>query len=199
VFFFLGLLLQTVHGYSPTEAGAAMLPSIGLLLVLSPTMGRIAQRIGPQLPMTVGPLVMAGGILLLSRIAASSSYVIDVLPGVTVFGLGLAITVGPLTAAVLAAVDDRHLGVGSAFNNAVARTAGMLAVAVLPSLAGIDAHDLNPAELAGGFDRAMVVSAVLCGVIAFLTIRHAAPVQVTATPAGHGCAHPCVKDEAQAA
>jgi EmrB/QacA subfamily drug resistance transporter len=198
LFFFLVILLQTVHGYSPTEAGAATLPSIGLLLVLSPRMGRLAQRIGPRLPMTVGPLIMAGGMLLLSQIGAGDGYATAVLPGITVFGLGLSFTVGPLTAAVLAAVDDRHLGVGSAFNNAIARAAGMLAVAVLPSIAGIDAHDLDPGQLAGGFDTAMVVSAALCaagGVIAFLTIRRAVPVQATAVPAGHGCAHPCVCHE----
>jgi EmrB/QacA subfamily drug resistance transporter len=201
VFFFLGLLLQTVHGYSPTEAGAAMLPSIALLLVLSPRMGRLAQRTGPRLPMTVGPLVMAVAILLLTRIGEGVSYASGVLPGITVFGLGLSITVGPLTSAVLAAVDDRHLGVGSAFNNAVARAAGMLAVAVLPSIAGINAQNQDPAELADGFDRAMVVSAALCavgGAIAFLTIRRAAPVQTTATPLGHGCAHACVRDEGEA-
>jgi EmrB/QacA subfamily drug resistance transporter len=201
LFFFLVLLLQTVHGYSPTEAGAATLPAIGLLLVLSPRMGKLAQRTGPQLPMTVGPLVMAGGMLLLSRIGEGSGYLTAVFPGISVFGLGLAITVGPLTAAVLAAVDDRHLGVGSAFNNAVARAAGMLAVAVLPSIAGIDAHDLNPAQLAGGFDTAMVVSAALCaagGVIALLTIRRSVAVQITTTPAGHACAPACVKHEGEA-
>jgi EmrB/QacA subfamily drug resistance transporter len=192
------LLLQTVLGYSPTEAGAAFLPATGLLLVFSARMGKLSQRTGPRLPMTVGPLVMTGGILLLAGLGAGSNYWTDAFPGIIVFGIGLSITVGPLTSAVLAAVEDRHLGVGSAFNNAVARAAGMLAVAVLPAVAGIDSAELVASELAGGFDTAMYICAALCaagGVIAWLTIRTATPVESHSTPVGHGCGDPCVKEQ----
>ena len=192
--FLLVVHLQTVLGYSPTEAGAALLPATGLLLVLSARVGRIAQRTGPRLPMTLGPLVMAPSLVLLAGVEPGSEFLTDVLPGVVLFGLGLAITVGPLTSAVLAAVEDRHLGVGSAFNNAVARAAGMLAVAVLPALAGIDAADLAPADLAAGFDTAMLICAGLCaagGAIAWLTVRRAAAVEPISVPVGHGCGDPC--------
>jgi EmrB/QacA subfamily drug resistance transporter len=192
------LLLQTVMGYSPTEAGAAFLPATGLLLVLSARMGKIAQRIGPRLPMTVGPLVMTVAIVLLAPVGAGDRYWSDVFPGVVLFGVGLSITVGPLTSAVLAAVEDRHLGVGSAFNNAVARAAGMLAVAVLPSVAGIDSAELAAVDLAAGFDAAMYICAALCfagSAVAWLTIRRAAPVESHSTPVGHGCGDPCVYDQ----
>jgi hypothetical protein len=151
--------------------------------------------------MTVGPLVMTVGILMLAGLGSGSSYWTGAFPGILVFGVGLSITVGPLTSAVLAAVEDRHLGVGSAFNNAVARAAGMLAVAVLPAVAGIESSQLNAGDLAGGFETAMYICAALCaagGVIAWLTIRTATPVQSHSTPVGHGCGDPCIKEQAAA-
>ena len=197
-FFLLALLFQQSMGYSPLEAGAAFLPSMLLMLVLSSRMGRVAQRIGPRLPMTVGPVVLAGGLAVLGELAPGDEYVTGVLPGVVLFGLGLAILVGPLTAAVLGAVEAHHLGVGSAFNNAVARTAGMLAVAVLPGLAGLDR------DFVGGFPRAMRILSALAvagGVAAFLTVRRAVRQDVpTAHPApDHGCGHPASCVEAEAA
>src|SRR4051812_25776780 len=87
--------------------------------------------------MTIGPIVAAAGLVLLSRIEPGSTYVSTVLPGVVVLGAGLVLPAAPLTTAVLSAVDDAHLGVGSAVNNAVARIAGLLAVAVLPGVAGL--------------------------------------------------------------
>ncbi|HUF84957.1 MAG TPA: DHA2 family efflux MFS transporter permease subunit, partial [Acidimicrobiia bacterium] len=122
--FLVVLQLQTVMGYSAIEAGSALLPITVLMLLLSARAGRIAQQIGPRLPMTIGPLVVAAGFLLLSGLGPGDSYATGVFPGVTVLGLGLAVTVAPLTAAVLAAVDDHHVGVASGVNNAVARVAG---------------------------------------------------------------------------
>ena len=126
-FFLLVVHLQTDLGYSALEAGASLLPITAILLAFSTRAGALAQRIGPRLPMTVGPCVIAAGMLLLSRAEAGSSYVQDVLPGVVVVGAGLAINLAPLTTAVLAAIEDRHAGVASAINNAVARLAGLLA------------------------------------------------------------------------
>ena len=110
--------LQTNLGYSALEAGAALLPITVIMLALSSRAGALAQRIGPRWPMTIGPVVVGVGLTLLAPIDGGSTYLTGVLPGMVVFGLGLAITVAPLTAAVLAAVDDHHAGVGSAINNA---------------------------------------------------------------------------------
>jgi hypothetical protein len=148
--------------------------------------------------MTVGPVVVAVGLLLLSRVHAGASYFSAVLPALVVFGLGLALTVAPLTATVLAAVDEAHLGAGSGVNNAVARIAGLLAVAVLPTAAGIRIG--GPAgDFSAGFSRAMVISAVLClagAAIAFATIRTATRV-APATQASvlHPCHDPCLAEE----
>jgi hypothetical protein len=126
--------------------------------------------------MTVGPIVAAIGMALLGRLGPGSTYLEGVLPAVLVFALGLSITVAPLTATVLAAAPEHQVGVASAVNNDVARTAGLLAVAVLPALAGITpAVYANPAALSSGFHRAVLISAALCaggGVLAALTIRN---------------------------
>jgi MFS family permease len=128
---------------------------------------------------------------MLSRVEPGSSYLSGVLPGMLVFGLGLAITVAPLTAAVLAAVDDHHAGVGSAINNAAARIASLLAIAVVPAMAGLSDDFIN------GYRKALLISAGLAavgGVIAWFTIRTAAPVATTAhVPVGPSCHQPCVK------
>jgi hypothetical protein len=167
------------------------------VLLLSARMGALAQRIGPRLPMTVGPLVVAFGLLLFTRVEPGQSYLGAVLPGALVFGLGLAITVAPLTSAVLAAVDDHHLGVGSGVNNAVARVAGLLAVAVLPAVAGIDTG--SAAGVSDGFTTAMVVAAVLCaagGGVAFVTVRTARPhAPVTQASVLQPCHAPCVASD----
>jgi predicted MFS family arabinose efflux permease len=118
--FLVVLELQTVLGYSALAAGAATLPITVMMLLLSPRAGRLSQRIGPRLPMTIGPLVVAAGLFLLAGIAPDSSYLSGIFPGLVVFSLGLAITVAPLTTAVMGAVDERHVGVGSGVNNAVA-------------------------------------------------------------------------------
>jgi len=136
--FFVGLFLQQVTGYSPLEAGLATTPISVLLFVLSPRFGRIASGTGPRMPMTVGPIVGGLGLLLMLRIGSDADYVTDVLPGILVFGLGLAATVAPLTATVLDSVEERHVGIASGVNNGVSRVAGLLAIAVLGAV--ISAH-----------------------------------------------------------
>ena len=162
VFFLLVLHLQLVAGFSPLLAGTALLPITVLMLLGSARVGALAERIGPRLPMTAGPLVSAAGLLLLLRIGSDASYWLDVLPAVATFGLGLTLTVAPLTTTVLAAASTRHAGVASGVNNAVARVAGLLAVAVLPLLTGLSERDYrDPDQFGDAFQVAMVVSAGL--------------------------------------
>jgi EmrB/QacA subfamily drug resistance transporter len=129
--FFVGLYLQQVAGYSATAAGAAFLPLTLMTFTLAKRFGALADRYGPRLFMGFGPIVAGTGLALLLRLDAKADYVTQLLPALLVFGLGLAMTVAPLTAAVLAAVDGKHAGVASGVNNAVARVAGLLAIAVL--------------------------------------------------------------------
>lgn len=158
VFFLLLLQLQIVSGYSPLAAGVASLPITILMLLLSSRAGRWAQIHGPRIPMTVGPLLGAGGLLLMLRIGPDASYPTQVLPAVLVFGLGLSALVAPLTAAVLGSVSSDQAGIASGVNNAVARTSQLLAVAALPALAGIGADALaDPAAFASGFRVAMLI------------------------------------------
>jgi EmrB/QacA subfamily drug resistance transporter len=191
VFFLLVMQLQIVSGFSPLGAGAALLPVTGLLLLLSGPAGALAERIGPRLPMTIGPLLSALGVALLVRVGERADYTSDVLPAVGLFGLGLALTVAPLTTAVLAAVEPRVAGIGSGVNNAVARTASLVAVAILPLLAGLHGEDYQrPDAFAAGFRVAMLVCAgllALGGLAALLAIRNpqraSARDRVTASPA----------------
>ena len=174
VFFLLVAFLQISLGYSPLAAGAASLPITALMLLLSPTAGGLAQRIGPRIPLTVGPLVTALGLLLMSRIAPGDSYVSGVLPAVIVFGLGLTLVVAPVTATVMAAADERHSGIASGINTAVSGLAGLIIVAVLPLVAGLTGEKFyDPAAMAHGFRLAMLACAALAvagGVLAWLTI-----------------------------
>jgi EmrB/QacA subfamily drug resistance transporter len=181
VTFLLVVHLQTDLGYSALEAGASLLPITACMLLLSARAGALAQRIGPRIPMTVGPLVVAAGMALLGEVDPGSSYWSSVFPPVLVLGLGLALTVAPLTATVLGAVEDSHAGIASAINNSVARIAGLLAVAVLPAAAGLTAG--QGLDLVDGFGRAMRIAAVLAaigGVLAWFTIRRAAFVEPVA-------------------
>jgi EmrB/QacA subfamily drug resistance transporter len=182
--FLVVLNLQVGLHYTALEAGVALLPVTLLMLSLSARTGALAQRIGPRIPMTVGPLVVAAGLVLLSRVAPGDHYATTVLPAVLVFGLGLATTVAPLTAAVMAAVDGANLGVGSAVNNGVARLAGLLAVAVLPTVAGVAIDRVGPAGLPG-YHRALVICALLCVAgagAAAATIRAVHPTLPTVQP-----------------
>lgn len=174
-FFFLFVsFLQISMGYSPIAAGAASLPVTALMLALSARSGALAQRIGARIPLTVGPLVIALGLLLMTRIVPGDNYLSSVLPAVIVFGLGLTLVVAPVTATVLAAADARHAGVASGINNAVSRVGGLLAVAVLPVIAGLTGMRFyDPAKMTDGFHTAMLACAGLAvggGILAWLTI-----------------------------
>ncbi|HEV2857043.1 MAG TPA: MFS transporter [Solirubrobacterales bacterium] len=129
--FFIGLYLQQVVGYSPLEAGLATTPISILMFFLSPRFGRIASGTGPRAPMSVGPIVGGIGLLMMMRIDPETNYLLDVLPGLLVFGVGLSATVAPLTATVLDSVDEHRVGIASGVNNGVSRVAGLLAIAVL--------------------------------------------------------------------
>jgi EmrB/QacA subfamily drug resistance transporter len=176
--FLVPVVLQEVCGYSPLEAGVAMLPLTAIMLALSARSAALASRIGPRLQMTVGPLLIGAGMLLFTRVHGNGDYLTQVLPAVLVLGLGLATNVAPLTATALSAAPAEHSGIASAVNNDVARTASLIAVAVLPALAGItgDVY-LHPAALTHGFHMAMLISAVAVaagGILAFATIRNPA-------------------------
>jgi EmrB/QacA subfamily drug resistance transporter len=174
VFFLLVLELQLVAGYSPLMSGVATVPVTMIMLALSAPAGRWAQVHGPRIPMTAGPLLAAAGLLLLLRIGPETRYFTDVLPGVLVFGLGLAVLVAPLTGAVLGAVPASEAGIASGVNNAVARTAQLLAVAALPGVAGISGALGDPAAFDDGFATAMWLCAgllVIGGVLAAVLLR----------------------------
>jgi EmrB/QacA subfamily drug resistance transporter len=170
VLFLLVVQVQVVAGYSPLQAGTTLLPVTLLMLGFSARSGALAQRIGPRWPMAAGTAICAVGLLLMTRIGPHASYVADVLPAVTVFAVGLVLTVAPLTATVLASADVRHAGVASGVNNAVARAAGLLAVAGLPALVGLGAASYhNSPQFNSGFDKAAVVCAALLGVASVLS------------------------------
>lgn len=174
--FLLPVELQLVVHYSPLGSGLALLPVTVIMLALSARSGKLAARIGPRLQMTAGPVVVGAGLLLLTRATHNGNYAAWVLPAVTLFGLGLAITVAPLTATAMGAAPAEHAGVASAVNNVVARAAGLLAVAILPLLAGITgAAALEPHRLATGFREAMIIAGLTCaagGLLAAATIRN---------------------------
>ncbi|MEL6890027.1 MAG: MFS transporter [Actinomycetota bacterium] len=174
LFFLLSVHLQVTGGWSPLAAGTALLPVTAIMLVLSARAGEVASRIGPRWPLTLGPLVVAIGMVAMTRIGTDPSFVTDVLPAVVVFGLGLACIVAPVTSTALDAVPDRRSGAASGVNNAVARTAGLLFVAAVPGLVGLTGDALgDPARLEPGFDRAMLVSAAVvagAGVLGLLLL-----------------------------
>jgi EmrB/QacA subfamily drug resistance transporter len=167
--FLLVLQLQVVAGFSPLAAGSSLLPVTVLMLGLSARAGALAQRIGPRWLMTAGISGCAVGMALMGRIGPHASYVADVLPAVVVFGLGLSMTVAPLTATVLASADVRHAGVASGVNNAVARAAGLVAVAALPAAVGLGAASYHePARFNHGFDLATGACAIVLVAAALL-------------------------------
>ncbi len=174
VFFFLVLDLQIVGGYSAIRAGSVLLPATLLLLLLSSYMGALARRIGPRIPLTVGPLVSGAGALLMARFGEHVSYVRDLLPAISLFGLGLACAVAPLTATVLASADASRAGIASGVNNATARAGSLLSVAALPLASGLPHDYASHAAFAAGFRMAMMICAVLlacAGALAWLTVR----------------------------
>lgn len=163
--------LQISLGYGPTAAGLASLPISVIMLLLSARSGKLAQRFGPKPFLVVGPVVIALAMVMYTRVTPGSSYLLTVLPAVVVFGLGLTCVVAPVTATVLASVEDRHAGVASGVNNAIARTGGLLAVAILPAAAGLSgASYTDPDAMTAGWQLAMWICAGLCVVGGLLAL-----------------------------
>jgi hypothetical protein len=170
--FLVAIVLQEAMGYSPLEAGAATVPVTLVMLLFSARSGAVAQRIGPRLPMTVGPLVIAASMLLMTRIEPGGTYLGAVLPAVLALAVGLTITVAPLTATALATVADRHAGLASGVNNAVARTGQLLTVAAIPLIAGFAPDTaVGAVELVEGFHTVVVALAGGVTVAALLAWR----------------------------
>jgi len=161
--FLVVLQLQVVAGWSPLAAGTAMLPVTVLMLLLSSRAGSLAVRTGPRVLMTVGALLAAAAFALATRIGPDARWLDDLAPSAVLLGLGLSCAVAPLTATVLAAAPAQLSGAASGVNNAVARTAGLLSVAVIPSLAGLSrASTSDPSALQHGFPTAMLIG---CGAL----------------------------------
>jgi EmrB/QacA subfamily drug resistance transporter len=169
-FFLLPFELIRAHGYAPSAAGAALLPMSAGLALLSPVAGRIASRIGARPMLIMGPLLIALGFGLLAGLAQAGGYWTSVFPGLAVIALGAGIAVAPLTDAVLGAVADEYEGAAAGVNNAVARIAGLLAVALIGFVIG----GSDPRAIAAGFRLAMIVAAgasAVAALIAALTVR----------------------------
>ena len=175
--FMLPLQLQVVGGDGPLAAGLATLPLPLVMLLLAGRGGALGARIGPRIPLTLGPLVMATGVLLLLG-AGEAAYVVAVLPGVVVFALGLALLVATLTATVLAAAPDEHAGIASGVNNAVSRAGGLLAVAAVPSLVGLSGEEYaDPAALDPAWTLVVLSCAgllVVGGAMSWVALPHTA-------------------------
>ena len=177
LFVALPFLLIELRGYSPTEAGAALLPLPLAIGLGSRAMGALAARIGPRRPLTIGPLVVAGGFALATRIGAEGSYWATVLPAILVIALGMAGAVAPLTTAVMASVDGDHVGTANGFNSAVARTGGLIGTALLGGVLAARGAELESAWVVAAWCAA--ASAGLAGLAALLLLR---PEQIRATP-----------------
>jgi EmrB/QacA subfamily drug resistance transporter len=176
LFVLIPYLLIRSAGYSAAAAGAALLPLPLMLTVTSPIAGALAGRIGPRLPLTIGPLIVAAGFLLSLRINISANYWADVLPMIAVIAVGMSAAVAPLTTAVLTAVDARHTGSASGLNSAVARTGGLVATALLGSVLAAAGN-----QLLSAFHAAMMVGAAACAAaslsaFALLDRKSSAPV-----------------------
>src|SRR6266567_2998864 len=160
--------------YAALTGATFLVPLTVIMLALSARSGQLAAQIGPRLQLSAGPFIAGAGLAMLTFSTSGSSYVIYVLPAVVVFGLGIAITVAPLTATAMSSAPAQHAGIASAINNDLARFGGLLAVAVLPALAGITgAVYLHPHALAAGFRTAVLISGGLCaagGLLAAVTI-----------------------------
>ncbi|MEJ2541378.1 MAG: DHA2 family efflux MFS transporter permease subunit [Gemmatimonadota bacterium] len=180
-FFLLTIQMQRVLGYTALGAGLALSPITAIMLVVSPLAGRWSGRWGQKPLLVAGPLVGAVGALLLSRVGVGADdYWTRILPGVVVYGTGLSLTVAPLTSAALSAVEDVYSGVAAGVNNAVARSAQLLSVPLLPLLAGISGMaDVGGAEFSAGFQSAERINAVILVVTALLAALILKPGQTT--------------------
>jgi EmrB/QacA subfamily drug resistance transporter len=162
------VLIRLAH-YPAMVAGAALLPLPIVLSVASPLMGRMAGKLGARLPLSIGPVIVGGGLLLATRIPSDGNYWTGTFPAMVIIALGMAGAVAPLTTAVFASVENRHAGVASGFNSAVARTGGLVATALLGGV--LAASGL---QLAAGYDVALMAGAacaVAAGIVAFITIE----------------------------
>lgn len=177
--FVIGVYLQQGAGLSATAAGLASLPVTILMILLSSRAGAWAGRFGPRLFMTFGPLLMAAGALLLLTVSEEFSYWWQVLPGMIVMGLGLSLTVAPLTSAILGAIDESRSGIASAVNNAISRVAGLLVVAMLSTIVG------GTLDLDGFHNAAWVTAALMAlgGIVSWIGIRRAPAQRVDPIPA----------------
>ena len=168
--FVLTVYLQQTVGYSATLAGAAFLPVTILNIALSSWIGSLSGRFGPRMFMTIGPILAGLGFLLTIGISEGANYFTQVLPGILVFGLGLTLTVAPLTSAILGSISERQAGIGSAINNAISRIAGLVTIALVGVIVGtLDAE---------GYQRGIVVTACLLfigGLVSFAGIRNPRP------------------------
>ena len=164
-------VLITSGGYSPVQAGLAMLPLPLLMTSLSPTMGGLAAKLGPRIPLTIGPMIVAAGMLLAPLVTPDSSYWTGAFPMILVMALGMTIAVAPLTASVLGSVEEQHVAMASGFNSAVARTGGLIATALLGAVLASKGE-----QLFAGFHAAMFVSAAVAalGGLVALTMLGAA-------------------------
>jgi EmrB/QacA subfamily drug resistance transporter len=174
-FFFLFVsFLQVSLGYSPVEAGAASLPVTAVMLMFSAWSGKLTERLGARLPLALGSLIIGAALLAMTTMSPGDDYLTGVFPPVLLFGVGLTLVVAPGTAAALGSADASRAGIASGINNAVARVAGLLAVAGLPVLVGITGDRFyEPATMVSGFHVAMTVCAALAaagGVLAWFTI-----------------------------
>ena len=170
--FLLAVQLQTGLGYSALEAGASLVPLTVMLLLFSSRVGALVPRIGSRPLLTAGPILAGAGLALLARATPGASYVTGVLPGVLVFAAGMCLVVAPITSTAIGALEARHAGLASGINNAVARVASLIAVAVLPAVAGVNAGARLPQH---GFQVAMLVAAALAvagGLLAGAALPH---------------------------
>nr|WP_296065096.1 DHA2 family efflux MFS transporter permease subunit [uncultured Actinoplanes sp.] len=190
------LQLQLRLGYSATEAGAALIPESAVFLIVSALVGGLVARFGTRWLMAAGIVIVAVAFVWLSAARPGQSYVQAILPGALLWGLGIGLTVAPLTAGVLAAVDDSDLGEASAVNDAASRVGGVVLVALVPALLGVGGVTGLAGGLAGRYQSAMLVMAGLSVAAAALTVLFVPSRRAVAQPAGgpmpgvHACAAP---------
>ena len=180
-FFFVAYQLQVAAGWSALASGSALLPATVLMLLGSARSGALAQRIGPRVQLTAGPLILAAGLLALSRIGTDPSWIRDVLPGATLFGLGLVTFVAPLTATVMGAVHVDHVSIASGVNNAIARTATLTALAIIPVVAGLTTAT-DPDTVTDAYRIGLVIAAVCAAAaapIAFVGLAPSPPLRTS--------------------
>jgi hypothetical protein len=163
-FFLLAVVLQIGLGYTALQAGLAGVPVTVVLAFFSSKVGGLIPRLGARILLTVGAALCGVGLWMLSLLGTESTYLGGVLPGLSVFGIGLVLVVAPVTSTALSDVPQVSTGAASGVNNAVARVAGLVAIAVLPALSGLSGALSGGADLIDGYSRAMVAAAVLCGI-----------------------------------